>query len=74
MSTNFKDSLFRAEDWISQTEAARLRKVTKQAISKLVKRGRIRHMQVGGHILVLRQDAENFERRPAGRPAGRRRV
>ncbi|RPI87525.1 MAG: DNA-binding protein [Chloroflexi bacterium] len=52
---------------ISQAEAARIRKVTKQAIAKLVKSGRLRSISVGGHILIYRVDVENFQPKKAGR-------
>jgi excisionase family DNA binding protein len=56
------------EELISQSEAARLRNVSKQAIAKLVKSGRLRSIKVGGHTLVYRTDVENFTPRKAGRP------
>lgn len=55
-------------DWISQAEAARLRGVTRQAIAKLVRNGRLRTMEVGGRVLVSRADVLAFEPHPAGRP------
>ena len=55
-------------EWMSQAEAARLRQVTRQAIAKLVKKGRLRSAKVGGHILVNRGDVESFEPRLPGRP------
>ena len=53
---------------MSQAEAARLRGVTRQAISKLVKKGRLRTINLAGHVLVSRFDVENFEPLEAGRP------
>ena len=44
-------------DWISQADAARLRGVSRQAISKLVQKGRLRTLTIGGHVLVHRDDA-----------------
>jgi len=58
------------EDWISQAEAARRRNVSKQAIAKLVKAGRLRVLKLGGHILINRYDVENFTPNKAGRPKG----
>jgi excisionase family DNA binding protein len=56
------------EEWLSQAEAARRRNVSKQAIAKLIKRGRLRTLQVGGHVLVHRDDVDNFVAQKAGRP------
>lgn len=58
------------EDWISQAEAARRRNVSKQAIAKLVKAGRLRVLRLGGHILINKHDVENFTPQKPGRPKG----
>ncbi len=63
MSTDFK-----AEDWISQAEAARLRGVSRQAIAKLVRTKRLRTMAIGGHVLIRREDILDFLPKKAGRP------
>ena len=55
-------------DWVSQTEAARLRGVTRQAISRLVQLGRLRCLRVGGYTLVLRKDAVEYKPEKRGRP------
>jgi excisionase family DNA binding protein len=55
-------------DLISQTEAARLRGVTRAAIQDLVRRGRIRSVNVGGRALVYRSEVENYEKGEPGRP------
>jgi excisionase family DNA binding protein len=68
LSTNFPQDEFIPDDWISQAEAARLRGVSRQAIAKLVRRGRLRAMRVGGHLLVRRSDVEHFTSDRAGRP------
>ena len=54
--------------WISQAEAARIRGVTRQAISKLISKGRLNTMEVGGHVLVNRQDLLDYKNGSAGRP------
>lgn len=56
-------------DLISQAEAARLRGVTRAAIQDLVRRGRIRSVNVGGRSLVYRSEIENYQRGEAGRPS-----
>lgn len=68
MSTHLEKQPFFPEDWISQSEAARLRGVSRQAISKLIKKGHLRTLEVGGYILVSRADLHNFKPSTAGRP------
>jgi excisionase family DNA binding protein len=55
-------------DLISQAEAARLRGVTRAAIQDLVRRGRIRSVNVGGRALVYRSEIDSYEKGEAGRP------
>jgi excisionase family DNA binding protein len=57
-----------ADEWISQAEAARLRKVSRQAISLLVKKGRLPVLKIGGRVFVHRKEVEEFTPEPAGRP------
>lgn len=66
MSTHLSEEL--AEEWISQAEAARLRGVSRQAIARLVRRGRLKVLRIGGRALVRRKDIERFEPESAGRP------
>lgn len=68
MSTDLMEEGIIPSDWISLSEAARLRGVSRQAISKLVKKGRLKTITIGGHILVRRADVEGFEPLEAGRP------
>ena len=72
MSTHSEEGRISPADWISIAEAARLRNVSRQAISKLAQRGRIRSIRIGGHTLVSRADILKFQPRPAGRPKGRK--
>jgi hypothetical protein len=67
-----KESTDDLTDLISQAEAARLRKVTRAAISDLIKRGRFRSITVGGRELVYRSEIVNFKKKPAGRPKTKR--
>jgi len=69
MSTNYKDIPGDLVDWISIAEASRIRGVSRQAISKLVKQGRLSTISVAGRPLVNRKEVTDFERMPAGRPA-----
>ena len=52
--------------WISQSEAARLRGVTRAAISALVKRNRLKTLKIGGKNLLNRADIENYQPQPRG--------
>ena len=67
MSTNLLNQIDLSQ-WISQAEAARLRGVTRQAISKLIRKQKIKTLEVGGHVLVNRQEVLEYEGESAGRP------
>ena len=54
-------------DWVSQSEAARLHGSTRQAIARLVERGRLAVLEVGGRKLVRRSEVMAFDPMPAGR-------
>jgi predicted DNA-binding protein (UPF0251 family) len=54
--------------YISQAEAARIRRVSEQAIADLIRRGRLTTVKVAGRTLVLRSEIESFVVRPKGRP------
>lgn len=54
-------------EWISQAEAARLRKVSRQAIAKLIAADRLRTTDFGGRRFVSRQDVLAFEPLSPGR-------
>jgi excisionase family DNA binding protein len=64
--------LFNPDDWVSQAEAARIRGVSRQAIARLVKKGRLQAYAVGGRTLVRRSEIEAFTPEPAGRPPNER--
>ena len=66
MSTNIEKNI-NIKDWVSQAEAGRIRKVSRQAINRLVKIGRIRSIDIGGVILVNKEDIKNFEPKKSGR-------
>lgn len=59
-----------ALEWITKAEAARVRGVTRQAIAKLVNKGRLTTLEIAGHTLLRRADVENYKPEPGGRPAG----
>ena len=68
MSTNSEPSPSNPQAWISQAEAARLRGVTRQAIHRLVERGKLRTLEIGGSRLVLREEVITYEPGEPGRP------
>lgn len=49
-------------DLISQAEAARIRGVTRAAIRDLIRRKRLRSVDVGGRELVYRSEVEAFKK------------
>lgn len=69
MSTNKRLAIDPA-DWVTQSEAARLRNVTRQAIARLVGNGRLRTLDIGGRSFVSRTDVLGFAPHRAGRPKG----
>jgi excisionase family DNA binding protein len=68
LSTNFSGDQPDFSDWISQAEAAQVRGVSRQAISKLIRAGRLKTFEVGGHVLVSRSEILSFRPQTAGRP------
>jgi len=66
-SKNRKPETSRAEDWICQAEAARIRGVSRQAIGDLIKRGRLHVRRIGGEPLLNRIEVGRFVPQP-GRP------
>lgn len=54
------DVAFVADEWISQAEAANIRGVTRQAIARLVKKGRFSTLSIGGKTLLKRSEVEEF--------------
>ncbi len=68
MSTKKKSQEAEEKEWVSQAEAARLRGVSRQAIQKLVSKGKLRTYSIGGRLLVSRADAVANRSDPAGRP------
>ena len=56
-------------DLITQSEAARLRGVTPEAIADLIKRKRLDAYDVAGRLHVRRSDILKFKNKKGGRPA-----
>jgi excisionase family DNA binding protein len=67
MSTHFSGAVG-SEDWISQAEAARIRGVSRQAIARLVGKGRFRVLRIGGKTLLKRADVKSYQPEAPGRP------
>ena len=61
--------IFNPKDWITKAEAARIRGVTRQAIAKLVNKGKLSTLEIAGGTLVNRSEVEAFRPEPGGRPA-----
>jgi hypothetical protein len=51
---------------ITQKEAAAMRGVTQAAIGDLIRRGRLRTVELFGRVLVYRSEVEGFERERPG--------
>jgi excisionase family DNA binding protein len=66
LSTHLSDTT--SEDWISQAEAARIRRVSRQAISRLIKKGRFHILKIGGKVLLKRSEVKSYEPEQPGRP------
>jgi len=71
MSTNSKSDNPNADDWISQAEAARVRGTSRQAINRLIQRGRLRTLSIGTARFVSREDVMAFVPAPVGRKPGK---
>ena len=64
-----RQPVFDAGEWITKAEAARVRGVTRQAIAKLVGKGKLATLEIAGHTLVKRADVKAYKPEPGGRPA-----
>jgi excisionase family DNA binding protein len=58
--------VFDPSAWISQSEAARLRGVSRQAIADLIKKNRFRTLKIGGKTLLHRLDVEAYQPQQPG--------
>lgn len=57
---------FDPSQWISQAKAAELRNVSRQAIARLVAKGRFATLSIGGKTLLRRADVERFKAKRPG--------
>jgi len=65
-SVGCKKACPRAEQWVSQAEAAQMRGVSRQAIVRLVKKGRFTTLCIAGKILLKKSEVEHFKPKPPG--------
>jgi len=52
---------FNPEDLVSQATAARMRGVSKQAITGLIQRGKLTTVVIDDHVFLLKREVENFK-------------
>jgi excisionase family DNA binding protein len=72
MSTDIPQRKFDPAQWVSQSEAAEIRGVSRQAIARLLKKGRFSTFSVGGKTLLKRSEVEQFKPKPPGPPPKKR--
>lgn len=53
-------------DFVTVTEAAQIRGVSRAAIHELVQRGRLRSKKMFGRVLLYRSEVESFEKEKPG--------
>lgn len=64
-----RDAGLDPDDLITRAQAAEMRGVSRAAISDLVRRGRLRTVEIAGRIFLSRREVESFEPEKGGRPA-----
>ena len=52
---------FNPEDLVSQATAARMRGVSKQAITGLIQRGKLTTVVIDDHVFLLKREVEDFK-------------
>src|ERR1700755_1633932 len=73
MTNSESPRTFDASEWISKSQAANLRGISRQAIWELVKRKRLSTFVFAGRVYLYRSEVMNFQRRPRG-PAIRKKA
>lgn len=68
MSTHLSGGDAISEDWVSQAEAARIRGISRQAVGRLIKKGRFQVLRIGGKVLLKRSEVKTYEKGRPGRP------
>jgi hypothetical protein len=59
---------------ITQAEAARIRGVSRTAISGLISRGNLSVVEIAGQKFLKRSEVENYKAQPAGRPTTKKKA
>ncbi|HEX8197582.1 MAG TPA: helix-turn-helix domain-containing protein [Pyrinomonadaceae bacterium] len=67
MSEN-KEKISDTSELITPSDAAKIRGVSRAAVSDLIKRGRLSSYEIGGRTFVNRKEVEEFESIKSGRP------
>ncbi len=65
-----RQPVFTPGEWVTKAEAARIRHVTRQAIAKLVAKGKFQTLEIAGRAFLKRSEVELYQSPPGGRPAG----
>ena len=61
---------FNPNEWVTQAEAARIRGVSRQAIHKLVAKGSLQTLIIGGITFIKRDQIDSYIAKEPGRPYG----
>jgi hypothetical protein len=67
-STHFSKNDLIAGEWISPAEAARIRGVTRQAMLRLMKKGRFGVLKIADKVFLNRREVKAYKIKPSGRP------
>jgi predicted DNA-binding protein (UPF0251 family) len=59
---------FKPGEWISQAQAARIRGVSRQAIARLIRKGRFKPLEIAGRLFLRRAEVESYQAERPGRP------
>jgi hypothetical protein len=60
--------VFNPGDWITQATAARTRHVSRQAIAKLIRKGKFSTLVISGRVFLKRSEVEEYKPNAGGRP------
>ena len=55
---------FDPTEWVSQADAAKIRGVTRQAIARLLAKGRFTALSIAGKVLLKRSEVGEFKPKP----------
>jgi hypothetical protein len=63
-----KQPIFSPGDWITQATAARVRRVSRQAIAKLIRKGKFSTLVIAGRVFLKRSEVAEYKPNAGGRP------